>query len=76
MKIIMTKRKPGIYAQWFTIDGLNKNGNFCTYLIYWDQAKTYAQAIRFWNKQWGQYGDKAFILRNSDPFNENSFLAC
>jgi len=76
MKIEMQKRKAGIYAQWFSIDGLS-GGKRTTYLIYANQAKTYAQAVRFWNKTWGgRNGNKAFVLRNAEPYNPSSYLAC
>lgn len=67
----MQKRKPGIYAQWFVIKGLN-NGQPTTYLIFPHQAKTYAQAVRFWRKTWGNNPrNKAFVLKNAEPFNES-----
>lgn len=72
MKIYMRKRKPGIYGQWFTVRGLDERGIECWFLIYYDQAKNYAQAVRFWNRTWGQKC-KAFYLENAEPF--DNFLA-
>lgn len=63
----MTKRKAGIYAQWFHVYGLNEKGRPCTFLIYPNQARNYAQAIRFWKEHWGKTC-KAFTLENSEPF--------
>lgn len=68
MKIIMTKRKGGFYAQWFNVFGLNEKGENCTFAIYYHQAKNYAQAVRFWNKHWGKKC-KAFFLVNAEPYN-------
>lgn len=67
MKILMTKRKPGIYAQWFEVIGINENGKPCCFLIYSEQAKNYAQAVRFWKKTWGKKC-KALFLRNAEPY--------
>jgi len=67
MKIYMSKRKPGIYAQWFEVFGINEKGKECRFLIYANQAKTYPQAVRFWNKTWGKTC-KAFYLRNATPY--------
>jgi len=76
MKIEMQKRKAGIYAQWFCIEGLS-GGKRTTYLIYAHQAKNYAQAVRFWNKMWGgRNGNKAFVLRNAEPYDPSLCLAC
>ena len=66
MKIEMTKRKSGVYAQWFSVDGINEKGQQCVFAIYHNQAKTYAQAVRFWNKSWGKTC-KAFVLKNANP---------
>ena len=75
MKIVMTKRKAGIYSQWYVVDGLNEKGIETSFLIYHEHANTYAEAVRFWNKTWG---DKctAFVLRNSMPYSSNLLLAC
>ena len=76
MKIEMRKRKPGIYAHWFVVEGLSK-GKRTTYLIYAKQAKNYAQAVIFWNKTWGSgEGNKAFVLRNAEPYHHELYLAC
>lgn len=76
MKIVMEKRKPGIYAQWYNILGRNLRGQLCHYLIYPNQAKTYAQAVRFFNETWGKNGHIAYELRNSEPFEDILSLAC
>ena len=73
MKIQMTKRKPGIYAQWFEVIGINENGQNCCFLIYHSQAKNYAQAVRFWTKMWGSKYN-AILLRNADPLDIS--MAC
>jgi len=75
MTIQKSKRKPGIYAQWFEVVGLNNNGHRTIFLIYSNQAKTYAQAEKFWNKMWGK-DCTAFYLRNAEPFSEHLLLAC
>lgn len=69
----MEKRKPGIYAQWYTIIGLNRYGQKCYFLIYSSQANTYAKAVKFWNEMWGD-SCTAFTLRNSEPFDESLAL--
>ena len=74
MQIIMTKRKPGVYCQWFTIQGINEAGHNCSFLIYYSQAKTYAQAIRFFNRSWPKC--KGLVLRNSEPVDDRLALAC
>lgn len=71
----MEKRQPGIYAQWFVVFGVNENGRECKFLIYRNQAKNYAQAVRFWNETWGKKAE-ALYLKNADPFDNKSFLAC
>lgn len=75
MKIIMSKRKSGIYAQWFEIFGINDKGEKCWFLIYYNQAKNYAQAIRFYNKNWGKRY-QAIFLRNAEPIDEKFAMAC
>jgi len=75
MKIQMSKRKGGIYAQWFEVFGLNEKGQECWFLIYHNQAKNYAQAVRFWKATWGKKC-KAFYLRNAEPFDDRLALAC
>ena len=75
MKIQMTKRKAGIYAQWFEVFGLNEKGQECCFLIRHHQAKNYAQAVRYWKKTWGKKC-KAFYLRNAEPFDDRLTLAC
>jgi len=75
MKIIMEKRKSGIYAQWYNIVGINLKGKRCYYLIYPNQAKTYAQAVRFFNKVWGSKGHIGLELSNAEPFDNNLCLA-
>ena len=75
MKIIMKKRKGGIYAQWFEVFGLDAKGRECWFLIYYNQAKNYTQAVRFWNETWGKTC-KAFYLRNAQPFNNDYLIAC
>jgi hypothetical protein len=75
MKIQMSKRKSGIYAQWFEVLGLNEKGQKCSFLIYYNQAKNYAQAVRFWEITWGKKC-KAFLLKNAEPYNNNLSIAC
>ena len=75
MKIIMEKRKGGIYAQWYNIVGINLEGKTCNYLIYKNQAKTYAQAVRFFNKVWGSKGYIGLELSNAEPFDDSLCLA-
>jgi len=75
MKIVMEKRKGGIYAQWYTIEGRNPKGNRVSYLIYPQQAKTYAQAVQFFNKTWGKDGHIGLVLRNSEPYSNDYCLA-
>ena len=67
MKILMAKRKKGVYAQWFEVIGINEKGKQCCFLIYSDQARNYAQAVRFWNQTWGEKC-KALYLRNAEPY--------
>ena len=74
MKILMNKRKPGIYAQWFEVFGLNEKRQECWFLIYSEQAKNYSQAVKFWKNTWGK-DCKAFYLRNAEPFDNNLLLA-
>lgn len=71
----MEKRKPGIYCQWFEVDGMNKNGRRCKFIIYYHQAKNYAQAVRFWRKTWGD-ACTAFALYNATPAPEGLAKAC
>ncbi len=71
----MNKRKKGIYGQWFEVLGINEKGDKTWFLIYYNQAKTYPQAVKFWNETWGKKC-KALLLRNSHPFNETLALAC
>ena len=75
MKIQMSKRKGGIYAQRFEVFGLNEKGQKCWFLIYHNQAKNYAQAVRFWEANWGKKC-KAFYLRNAEPLDDRLTLAC
>lgn len=75
MKIKMEKRKGGIYAQWFEVFGLNEKGQPCWFLIYYHQAKNYAQAVRFWKKVWGKQ-NQAIFLRNAEPMDDTLTLAC
>lgn len=75
MKIQMSKRKDGIYAQYFEVFGLNENGKKCWFIIYPDQAKNYAQAVRFWKDTWGRKC-KAFYLRNAKPIGKSFSIAC
>ena len=67
MKIKMEKFKCGIYSQRYIVDGFDENGNPVIFLINWWQAKTYCDAVRFWNTHWGKRGCKALILRNASP---------
>lgn len=75
MKIIMTKREAGIYAQWYEVRGLNADGYPCWFLIYKSQARTYPQAVRYWNRVYGKKC-KAFYLRNSSPFSPQHATCC
>lgn len=75
MKIVMEKRKGGIYAQWYTVLGINPQGRRVNYLIYPQQAKTYAQAVRFFNEAWGKNGHTGLVLRNSEPYSNDYCLA-
>ena len=75
MEIIKSKRKPGIYAQWYEIFGINEKDERCWFLIYKNQAKTYTQAVKFWNKTWGNKC-KAIFLRNAEPFDNKLAIAC
>lgn len=75
MKIIMEKRKGGIYAQWYNIVGINLQGQRCNYLIYANQANTYAKAVRFFNKTWGSKGHIGIELSNAEPLNDSLCLA-
>jgi len=75
MKIHMSKRKSGIYAQWYVVIGLNPLGERCNFLIFYHQANTYAQAVKFWNKTWGEKC-KAFYLINAEPFSDSMAQAC
>lgn len=75
----MEKRKGGIYAQWYVIVGYNKHNkhNILTnFLIYFNQAKTYPQAVKYWKEHWGKNGCRALYLRNAEPFDSNISLAC
>ena len=62
----MTKRKAGIYCQWYVIEGLDICGRLVYYLIYSKQANTYAKAVKFLNDTWVKKGCKAIVLRNAD----------
>jgi len=75
MKIQMSKRKPGIYSNWYVVYGLDEKNKECFFIINHNQAKNYAQAIRFWNKIWGAK-NKAFSIRNSEPYDTWLSLAC
>jgi hypothetical protein len=75
MIIKKSKRKPGIYSQWFAVEGLNEKGQQTTFLIGYNQAKTYKKAVEFWNKNWGNKC-KAFVLRNCEPINDCIKYAC
>ena len=75
MKIEMTKRQGGIYAQWYVIEGLDKRGRRCTFLIFPWQARTYAQAVRYWNNHWAK-DNKAFVLKNAEPFSDYLWQCC
>lgn len=75
MKIVMTKRKSGLYAQWYVVRGLDARGELCDFLIFSNQAKNYAQAVRFWEKMWGKTCT-AFSLHNADPFSDHILNAC
>lgn len=70
MKILMKKRKGGCYTERFIVEGLDERGRETRFVIFPSQAKTYPQAVRFWNKTWGKTC-KAFILRNSEPLSNN-----
>jgi len=74
MKILMSKRKPGMYCDWYIIEGL-RDGHRCLFLISWEQASNYAQAVRYWKRTWGKKY-KAILLRNSEPMSDNLILAC
>lgn len=65
MRIVMSKREAGFYAQWYEVLG-ERNGRPCTFLIYKHQADTYAKAARYWKERWGDRC-KAHILRNAKP---------
>lgn len=69
----MTKRKRGLYCHWFEILGLDNRGNETVFIIPLT-CKTYAQAIKYWNKTWGK-SCKAKLLRNSKPINTKITLA-
>jgi len=75
MKIIMEKRKGGIYAQWYNIVGITPEGKSCNYIIYANQANTYAKAVRFFNKTWGSRGHIGIELTNAEPFDGRFCLA-
>jgi hypothetical protein len=75
MRIIMEKRKGGFYAQWYNIAGIDPQGQRCNYLIYANQANTYAKAVRFFNETWGSRGHIGITLRNAEPFGESLWLA-
>lgn len=70
----MTKRKGGIYAQWYEVYGINEKGKETIFLIYPKQAKNYAQAVKFWKEKWGKNKCKATCLKNAEPF--GNALAC
>ena len=75
MKIIMEKRKGGIYAQWYNIVGITPEGKRCNYIIYSNQANTYAKAVSFFNKTWGNRGHIGIELTNAEPFDGRFCLA-
>jgi hypothetical protein len=75
MEIQMSKFKPGIYAQRYVVLGEDEKGRICHFMIYRDQAKNYAQAVRFWNRAWGKKC-KAFVLRNAEPMSYELYRAC
>jgi hypothetical protein len=75
MKIIMTKRKPGIYSQAYMVMGLDSKGIETTFLIGFEHAKNYAQAVRFWKKTWGNKC-KAFYLKNTEPLGDSLSKVC
>ena len=75
MEIRKSRRKPGVYAQWYEVFGKNSKGETCWFLIYKNQAKTYNQAVKFWNKTWG-HNSKAFFIRNAQPFDNTLLIAC
>ncbi len=68
----MTKRKRGIYSHWFEVLGFDMHGQETVFLIRYFHAKTYAQAIEYWNKTFGKY-NKAELLRNANPYNKTYY---
>lgn len=70
----MSKRKPGIYGfNWFVIRGI-MNNKVQDFIISWNQAKTYPQAIQFFHKHWPEA--KGYLLFNAEPFPDTIALAC
>jgi hypothetical protein len=67
MRILMQKRKKGIYSSWYTIEGIDLHGGKIQRQIYPSEARNYAQAIRFWKSKNNFDWVKATLLRNSSP---------
>lgn len=72
MKINNSPRKPGIYAQWFTIIGFNKQGLPCLFHVYEYQADTFEKAIEFFNIHWPDC--TGLEIRCSEPYDTNLAL--
>ena len=62
----MEKRKPGIYTNWYIVEAKDRIGCRVIFAINKDQAKTYAQAVNFWNREWGKFYT-ATLLRSAKP---------
>jgi hypothetical protein len=73
MKILMQKRKKGIYSSWYTIEGVDLLGDKIIYNIYPSQARCYPQAVRYFKGKLNSIGVKPTILRNSEPLTTSYF---
>jgi len=70
MRVVKSRRKPGIYYHRFVVRGLDERGRETSFLINSSQAKSYSQAVRFWNRVWGSTGCVAFYLCNDEPISD------
>lgn len=76
MKIEMTKRVEGFYAQWYEVHGRDTYGRYIIYAIYSYQANTYAKAVKFWKDTWGHKKHFDLVLKNAKPFGNDLAYCC
>lgn len=70
MKILMEKRKNGIYVDRYIVEGEDLKGRKVYFPIYSEQANTFSKAIKFWKKHFSQ-DHIAVLIRHSEPISED-----